>query len=272
MVYKESEPADHELRNMETRYSSSTASSKHVRQLQFGILNPKFIVSVCLVRLLTSNDECDLDWCVQRAYSVLEVKTHQTFEKSKPKQDGLSDLRMGTTDRAFACLTCGCNAQDCPGHFGHVELVRPQYHIGFLWSVAKLLKCVSFYTSTLMLDLEDSRFLATQRIRNGEARFKAVLALCDKDKMRCPVTNRIQPKFRVESGTIMVDHGTGRDEEPYASAEGKRPLPASKALQVRSLCQSLGVPWGSLGLTFRLTRNCWDPWGAWGLTFRLGTQ
>lgn len=162
---------------------------------------------------------------------MLEVKTHQTFEKGRPKQDGLSDLRMGTTDRAFTCLSCGCNAQDCPGHFGHIELVRPQYHIGYLWSVAKILRCVSFYTSVLMLEPDDIRFKATQRIRNQEARFKAVLALCDKDKMRCPVTNRIQPKFKVEGGVVMIDYGTGREDGLYTT-EGKHPLPASKALQV----------------------------------------
>lgn len=191
---------------------------------------------------------------VQREHSVVEVKTHQTFEKGKPKKDGLSDLRMGTTDRAYNCATCGCNPQDCPGHFGHIELARPQYHIGFLTVLTKILKCVGFYTSQLVLDPDGSRFKATQRIRNREARFKAVLALCDKDRVRCHVTGRAQPKFRVDGGSVVVDYGQAREDEP-GGLEGRHPLPASKALQV--LRRVRDEDYDRLGIDPRYARGDW---------------
>lgn len=48
----------------------------------------------------------------------------------KPVLSGLLDPRMGTVDRNFHCLTCGENMATCPGHFGHINLCRPVYHIG----------------------------------------------------------------------------------------------------------------------------------------------
>jgi DNA-directed RNA polymerase II subunit RPB1 len=46
------------------------------------------------------------------------------------KIGGLMDPRMGTIDRNFKCQTCGESMADCPGHFGHIELARPVFHIG----------------------------------------------------------------------------------------------------------------------------------------------
>ncbi len=49
-----------------------------------------------------------------------------------PKEGGLLDLRLGTTERGLNCATCGCSELYCPGHFGHIELAKPVYHIGFM--------------------------------------------------------------------------------------------------------------------------------------------
>ena len=41
----------------------------------------------------------------------------------------------------------------CPGHFGHIELAKPVYHIGFLTRCIKLLRCVCFFCSKLKVDV-----------------------------------------------------------------------------------------------------------------------
>jgi hypothetical protein len=48
----------------------------------------------------------------------------------RQKLGGLMDPRMGTIDRNFKCQTCGESMSECPGHFGHIELARPVFHIG----------------------------------------------------------------------------------------------------------------------------------------------
>ncbi len=62
--------------------------------------------------------------------SVVKIEHFETMEKEKPKQGGLLDPRMGTIDRNFKCQTCGESMTDCPGHFGHIELVKPVFHPG----------------------------------------------------------------------------------------------------------------------------------------------
>jgi len=35
------------------------------------------------------------------------------------------DTKLGVIDPVFAAKTCGGRAGECPGHFGHIELVAP---------------------------------------------------------------------------------------------------------------------------------------------------
>lgn len=57
---------------------------------------------------------------------------------------------MGTLDRNLKCETDGAGVQDSPGYFGHIELAKPMFHIGFVTNVVKVLRCVSFHSSKLL--------------------------------------------------------------------------------------------------------------------------
>jgi len=83
---------------------------------------------------------------------VCEIVHPETFENGKPKNGGLADLRMGTIAREYRCLTCEGDSNECPGHFGHIELVKAMFHIGFLPTVLKVLRCVCFSCSKLLAD------------------------------------------------------------------------------------------------------------------------
>jgi len=48
----------------------------------------------------------------------------------RPREFGLNDPKLGSIDRAFSCGSCGENMQECPGHFGHIELAVPVFHVG----------------------------------------------------------------------------------------------------------------------------------------------
>ena len=41
---------------------------------------------------------------------------------------------------------------ECPGHFGHIDLARPVFHVGFLNKVKKLLECVCVHCGKLKAD------------------------------------------------------------------------------------------------------------------------
>lgn len=48
---------------------------------------------------------------------------------------------MGVNNNYQKCQTCG-ETKCCQGHFGRIELERVVFHVGFLPTVVKLLKCI----------------------------------------------------------------------------------------------------------------------------------
>ena len=75
----------------------------------------------------------------------------QVYEGGRPKLGGLMDPRQGAVDRTSRCQTCAGNMTECPGHFGHIDLAKPVYHPGFLTKTQKILRCVCFYCSKLLV-------------------------------------------------------------------------------------------------------------------------
>ena len=49
---------------------------------------------------------------------------------------------MGCIEKHMKCYTCSENMVNCPGHFGHIELQCPVYHVGFIKMVKKILECI----------------------------------------------------------------------------------------------------------------------------------
>lgn len=41
-------------------------------------------------------------------------------------------VTQGISSKSGSCETCGENLQNCNGHFGHVRLALPAFHIGYL--------------------------------------------------------------------------------------------------------------------------------------------
>lgn len=84
--------------------------------------------------------------------SVLQIEHSETMMGGKPKPAGLSDPRLGTIDRKIKCDTCTANMAECPGHFGHLELAKPMFHIGFMKTVLSIMRCVCFNCSKILVD------------------------------------------------------------------------------------------------------------------------
>ena len=114
-----------------------------------------------------------------RKYSVLEITSHDLFEKGVPKSGGLCDLRMGTIDRQYICQTCKNNALNCPGHFGHIELAQPVIHVLYYKYIYKILQCVCLKCSNLLIDTD----IYTN---NNKEQYKQTVDLC-KHKRVCTV-------------------------------------------------------------------------------------
>ena len=111
----------------------NTKNTEDVDSIQFGLFDPDLI----------------------RKGSVCNVLTADIYDGTEPKVGGLFDPRMGVTDYSRLCATCNNTIEMCPGHFGHIDLAVPIYHIHFLGNIMKLLSCVCFKCSSILIDKKD---------------------------------------------------------------------------------------------------------------------
>ena len=87
-----------------------------------------------------------------RKMSAVKVITPDTYDdEGRPYDRGLMDPLMGVVEPGISCRTCGCNSNDCPGHFGHIELARPVIHVGFIKEIKMLLECTCSSCGRLLL-------------------------------------------------------------------------------------------------------------------------
>ncbi|XP_055313031.1 DNA-directed RNA polymerase II subunit RPB1 [Sitodiplosis mosellana] len=130
--------------------SDSKATLRTVKRVQFGILSPDEI----------------------RRMSVTEggIQYPETMEGGRPKLGGLMDPRQGVIERTSRCQTCAGNMTECPGHFGHIELCKPVYHVGFLTKTMKILRCVCFYCSKMLVSSTNPKIKEVVMKTKGQPR------------------------------------------------------------------------------------------------------
>ncbi|MEM4541732.1 MAG: DNA-directed RNA polymerase subunit A' [Desulfurococcaceae archaeon] len=84
--------------------------TSRISRIKFGILSPDEI----------------------RRMSVTSVVTTDVYDNDgMPIDGGVMDRRMGAIEPGEVCPTCGNTRDACPGHFGHIELVKPVVHVAF---------------------------------------------------------------------------------------------------------------------------------------------
>jgi DNA-directed RNA polymerase II subunit RPB1 len=115
-------------------------------------------------------------------FSPDEIKRRSVVEITKASTTdgdlgGLFDPRMGVLENGKLCSTCQQSNHGCPGHFGHYPLARPVYYTQFFKQVLKILQCVCFRCSKLLIDKE--KHIRLLRLK-GAIRSKEVHEACKK--------------------------------------------------------------------------------------------
>ncbi len=76
-----------------------------------------------------------------RKMSSAKIIVPDTYDDDGyPIDGGLVDTRLGVVDPGLRCKTCGGRVKECPGHFGHIDLVRPVMHVEFAKHIFLVLK------------------------------------------------------------------------------------------------------------------------------------
>ena len=168
--------------------------SKRIREIRFSIASPEMI----------------------RTMATTEITTPELYENNCPKFSGLFDLRMGTQDHLFLCKTCKNNMRDCSGHFGCIELARKVYFIHYLLTVKKVLQCVCYKCSSLLVDKTNTRFINKIKKKAPNIRMKLLHKVCNSHSKKICLNyegcSRFQPHYLKEGTNLYVVHKIQNEE------------------------------------------------------------
>jgi DNA-directed RNA polymerase beta' subunit/intein/homing endonuclease len=89
-----------------------------------------------------------------RKAGVVEVVSKDTYINNKEVPGGLFDPRMGVLGPGAICPTDGLTYIQTPGYFGYIEMARPVFFIQHIKEIMKILKCVCFKCSKLLINKE----------------------------------------------------------------------------------------------------------------------
>lgn len=140
-----------------------------------------------------------------RKYSVLNVVSHDLFDKGVPKAGGLCDLRLGTIDREYKCQTCKQGPLQCPGHFGHIELAEPVYNILCLKYITKILQSICISCSALLNTCDTI-------VSNRKIQYKLTTDSC-KTKTKCMKCEYVQPKIILDNYVYYIEYDTEESKQ-----------------------------------------------------------
>lgn len=138
-----------------TNGTITTQKASKIIGIQFSILSPDEI----------------------RKGSVAEITSRDTYINNKPVVGGLFDPRMGTLEPGIICPTDGLDYMQTPGYFGHIELARPLFYIQYLTTITKILRCVCYKCSKLLISKEKYKQAMDM---TPEARWNFVFSIASK--------------------------------------------------------------------------------------------
>lgn len=91
-----------------------------------------------------------------RKMSVTAIITPEVYdEDGTPIEGSVMDPRLGVIEPGQKCPTCGNMLGQCPGHFGHIELIKPVIHIGYVKNIYELLKGTCRHCGRILLTDEE---------------------------------------------------------------------------------------------------------------------
>ncbi|KAF2713632.1 beta and beta-prime subunits of DNA dependent RNA-polymerase [Pleomassaria siparia CBS 279.74] len=199
-----------------------------IKEIQFGLLSPEEI----------------------KAMSVVHILFPETMDeqKNQPRIQGLNDPKLGTIDRMYSCATCKEDIQVCPGHFGHIELAVPVFHVGFVVKIKKILETVCHNCGLILADFNHPDWKTAIRVKDAKRRFDMIWRL-SKTRRECVSEipeddqkkgNKIphggcgnrQPDTIRKEGLKLTATFKPKKEDDEGKSEEKRPLTPQDALNI----------------------------------------
>ncbi len=168
--------------------------SKRINRIQFALLSPEEIRKMSQVKVITADTYDDDGYPIER---------------------GLMDLHLGVIEPGLKCATCGGKVDECPGHFGHIELAMPVVHVGFIKEIKNFLDACCGVCGRIKLtepEMEDYRKrLKEESISNSEPEHFALMSkkITDlaSERLVCPHCGARLQKVILDKPTTFREEG-----------------------------------------------------------------
>ncbi len=158
--------------------------SKRIKSLQFAFLSPDEI----------------------RRMSAIKIITADTYDDDGfPIEMGLMDLHLGVIEPNLRCRTCGGRVNECPGHFGIIELAMPVIHVGYAKEIKRLLQSTCRACGRGLPDAPNPR--AVESASDTEGGASAPRAREPKEERSCPFCHEIQQRILLDKPTTFRENG-----------------------------------------------------------------
>ncbi|MFQ5910340.1 MAG: DNA-directed RNA polymerase subunit A', partial [Thermoplasmata archaeon] len=151
-----------------------------------------------------------------RKMSATKVITADTYDDDGfPIDMGLMDSHLGVIEPGLRCKTCGGKVDDCPGHFGHIDLAMPVIHVGYVKEIKKLLQATCKSCGRLLLREEEIRAYekemeALEKIGGTKLDKKLMAKETARDagkRQICPHCDTEQSKITLDKPTTFREDG-----------------------------------------------------------------
>jgi DNA-directed RNA polymerase subunit A' len=157
--------------------------SKKIKSLQFAFLSPDEIRRMSAVKIITADTYDDDGY---------------------PIEMGLMDLHLGVIEPNLRCRTCGGRVNECPGHFGIIELAMPVIHVGYAKEIKRLLQGTCRACGRLLPDAPNPRAEAASDNEDAPA---PVRSREPKEERVCPHCHEVQQRIVLDKPTTFRENG-----------------------------------------------------------------
>jgi DNA-directed RNA polymerase subunit A' len=151
-----------------------------------------------------------------RKMSTTKIITADTYDDDGfPIDMGLMDPHLGVIEPGLRCKTCGKKVDECPGHFGHIDLAMPVIHVGYVKEIKKLLQSTCRSCGKLLLTAEQAAEYRKQRDRMEElggdmldtGAISKETARDAASRTTCPHCGTVQLKITLDKPTTFREEG-----------------------------------------------------------------
>jgi DNA-directed RNA polymerase subunit A' len=161
----------------------SQGLSKKIKSLQFAFLSPDEIRRMSAVKIITADTYDDDGY---------------------PIEMGLMDLHLGVIEPNLRCRTCGGRVNECPGHFGIIELAMPVIHVGYAKEIKRLLQGTCRACGRMLPDAPVSRGEVDRDTDDGSTPLRTREP---KEERACPHCHEAQQRIVLDKPTTFRENG-----------------------------------------------------------------